>query len=142
MSVRDMYTQRVEIVPNGISLRSAAQRMRDADVRVLVVMQQGRPSGVVTDRDIVLRAMASGVGPDEPVTTALSPPPDTIHELASEEDAIAALRASFHRRVLVLDDDGAPVGLLRSEDVMRRVAYLLSAEDGSSFDGTSQLAGP
>lgn len=67
MLIRDCMTEKVEIANPGMSLREAAQKMRDGDFGVLPVGENDRLVGMLTDRDIVTRALANGA--DNPLNT-------------------------------------------------------------------------
>ncbi len=60
MHIRDVMTPNPRYVSPDDSIQSAAQIMRDADTGVVPVCDNGRTVGIVTDRDIVVRAIAEG----------------------------------------------------------------------------------
>jgi CBS domain-containing protein len=60
MNIRDVMTPNPRTVSPADSIQNAAQIMRDEDTGVVPVVENGRPVGVVTDRDIVVRAVADG----------------------------------------------------------------------------------
>jgi CBS domain-containing protein len=62
-TVGDVMVRNVQTIDASMNLTQAAQRMRDANVGVLPVVEGGRLRGIVTDRDLVIRGMASGVDP-------------------------------------------------------------------------------
>jgi CBS domain-containing protein len=61
--VEDVMVRNVQTIDASMNLTQAAQRMRDANVGVLPVVDGGRLKGIVTDRDLVIRGMATGVDP-------------------------------------------------------------------------------
>src|ERR1043165_7432880 len=61
--VEDVMVRNVHTIDAQMNLTQAAQRMRDANVGVLPVVEGGRLRGIVTDRDLVIRGMASGADP-------------------------------------------------------------------------------
>jgi CBS domain-containing protein len=61
--VGDVMVRNVETIDSSMNLTQAAQRMRDYNVGVLPVVDGGYLKGIVTDRDLVVRGMASGVDP-------------------------------------------------------------------------------
>jgi CBS domain-containing protein len=61
--VEDVMVRNVQTIDASMNLTQAAQRMRDANVGVLPVVDGGRLRGIVTDRDLVIRGMATGVDP-------------------------------------------------------------------------------
>ena len=63
MKIRDIMTTEVELVHPDMTLRDAAQKMRDADTGFLPVGQDDRLVGTLTDRDITIRAVAEGHDP-------------------------------------------------------------------------------
>jgi CBS domain-containing protein len=67
MNIRDVMTPNPRTVSPDDSIQSAAQIMRDEDTGAIPVVEDGRPIGLVTDRDIVVRAVADGGEFDRPV---------------------------------------------------------------------------
>jgi CBS domain-containing protein len=65
MKVRDVMTQTVERVPPDSSLCDVATKMKEIDVGAIPVFEGDRLVGMVTDRDIVVRAVAAGKDPAE-----------------------------------------------------------------------------
>jgi len=61
--VGDVMVRNVQTIDASMNLTQAAQRMRDSNVGMLPVVDGGRLKGIVTDRDLVVRGMASGVEP-------------------------------------------------------------------------------
>ena len=58
MNIRDVMTPNPRVVSPGDSIQNAARIMRDCDTGAVPVVDNGRPVGMVTDRDIVIRAVA------------------------------------------------------------------------------------
>jgi CBS domain-containing protein len=67
MNIRDVMTPNPRSVSPGDSIQNAARIMRDYDTGAVPVVDRGRPVGMVTDRDIVVRAVAEGGRLDRPV---------------------------------------------------------------------------
>jgi CBS domain-containing protein len=115
--VRDAMTPTVETASPSQRLSDAAQTMKAADIGSLPVVDNGRLVGVLTDRDIVMRAVAEGadvntvevgaVASRDPVTTT---PEESL-------DAALALMAAHRVRRLPVVADGMLVGLLAQADV-------------------------
>jgi CBS domain-containing protein len=72
MQVGEIMTRGVKVIHPEDSIRKAARQMRDEDVGSLPVAEGDRLVGFITDRDIVVRALADNGGPDSPVTEAMS----------------------------------------------------------------------
>ncbi|HJQ17224.1 MAG TPA: CBS domain-containing protein [Allosphingosinicella sp.] len=72
MKIADVMTRNPEIVAPEEPIREAARMMLDADTGALPVGDRERLVGMVTDRDITVRAVAEGRGPDTPVKDVMS----------------------------------------------------------------------
>ena len=95
----------------------AARIMRDSDIGDVVVMDAGQVTGIVTDRDIVVRAIAEGRDPQSTsVSDVCTQSPETIEPDASVDDALRKMREADIRRLPVVQD-GRPVGILSLGDL-------------------------
>ena len=95
----------------------AARTMRDSDIGDVVVMDGGQVSGIVTDRDIVVRGVAEGRDAEstavgEVCTTGI----ETIDPDASVDDALRIMREHDIRR-LPVTKNGRPVGIISLGDL-------------------------
>ncbi|GID32742.1 hypothetical protein Abr02nite_77250 [Paractinoplanes brasiliensis] len=117
-SVAEVMTRQVVYLPEATMLDEAAQVMRDRSIGDVVVTRGPTMIGVVTDRDIVVRAIAEDLPPK---TTSLGE--ITSHELimveqsATVDEAVQAMRERNVRRLLVCDADRKVVGILSLSDV-------------------------
>ena len=94
----------------------AARIMRDSDIGDVVVMDGGQVSGIVTDRDIVVRAIADGRDPDTPVAEVCTTGVETVDPSASVDDAVQTMEQHDIRRLPVVKN-GRPVGILSLGDL-------------------------
>jgi CBS domain-containing protein len=119
MLCKDVMTKNVIWVGARDSARSAARKMRDADVGFLPVLEPEslRVLGVITDRDIVIRLVAA----DLPVTTRVSDVMTTdLVSCGPEEDVINAERLMGNHqksRILCLDANQRLVGVISLADI-------------------------
>src|SRR5688572_22683689 len=67
MIIRDVMTPNPSTVSPGDTIQNAARIMRDEDTGAVPVVDNGRPVGIITDRDIVVRAIADGGQLNSPV---------------------------------------------------------------------------
>jgi CBS domain-containing protein len=108
------------------SLSEAADLMRVRDVgMVLVVDENSRPIGLVTDRDLTLRALATGKRYDTTVAEVMTQPLETAQSDESLSDVMDRMRQSKVRRMPILDETGAPKAVLSFGDVYRWLAGAL-----------------
>ncbi len=120
MLVRDCMSHHVEGVDAGDSVRAAAERMRALDVGSLAVFEGGHLVGFVTDRDLVVRAIARGLDPSSPVRGAMS---HGVVTCFAEEDlqlAAGTMAREGVRRLVVVDRDLQPIGVLSVDDLAMR----------------------
>ncbi len=118
MLVTDAMTRRAETIGPDGSLAEAARRMRDVGVGALVVCEGDRVVGVLTDRDIVVRAVAAGRDPA--VTLVSSAMTAQVVECRDDEDLAGAatrMEEAAVRRVVVLDAARQLVGMLSVDDI-------------------------
>ncbi|MFN8050777.1 MAG: CBS domain-containing protein [Acidimicrobiales bacterium] len=108
------------------TLRKAAELMDCNAVGALAVVEAGRAVGIVTDRDLVRRAVANGVSPDARVDSVMSSPVITVREDADLHDAVTLFGQHAIRR-LVVERDGLFVGVLSADDLLIDLTADLSA---------------
>jgi CBS domain-containing protein len=122
LKIKDLMTRDVESVDPQASLEEAAQLMSDADVGAVPVVEEGRVIGVLTDRDIVVRAVSSGLDPSEAkVGDVMTPEVVHCHEDDEASDAAGLMEEHQIRRVVVTDGDGALAGILSLGDLAARL---------------------
>ena len=114
--VRDVMTAEPIVLQQDQSIADAAQAMRDASVGAVLIVDGDKLCGLVTDRDIVVRAVAESALADSPVGQVVSP--DLVAVGADDETADAArvMQDNAVRRLPVLDD-GRIVGIVSIGDL-------------------------
>ena len=123
MTVRDICKRDVDTVSYDQSALDAARCMRDRQVGSLVVVDDNRPVGILTDRDVAVRVVAAGLDPATTrVSDVMTPSPTTAVEDATIADAIGYMCAGRFRRLPVVRPDGHLVGILALDDVLAMVA--------------------
>ncbi len=139
MPVRDYCQPAVRTVGPEETARFMAQHMDRADVGCLVVVEEGRPTGIVTDRDLALTLLCDGR--DAGAVTAgelATRVPVAIHENAPLAEALHTLRQNGVRRLPVVDDAGKLTGILTADDLLKALALELSGLGGAL---SAQLSG-
>lgn len=113
-------------VPPEATLEEAARHMADAGVGALPVVQGDGVIGVLTDRDLVVRAMAHGLSPRTKVETVMSTDPVTV---TTDTPVTAALHAmqSINARHLPVVDDGRLAGMVSFDDLFAYLSAQLGA---------------
>lgn len=103
------------------TVREAAAVMEQAGVGALAVIDGERLVGVVTDRDLVRRALARGLAPDARVDGVMSSPVVTIDAAADLHEAFALFRTHGVRRLAVTDGERF-VGMITVDDLLVNLA--------------------
>lgn len=115
--VRDLMTQDVITVDGQESLTHASRAMKEHDIGDVIVLEDDRVKGILTDRDIVVRGIAEGLNPDR--TPAGSIATSRLRFLAPDDDvaqAVEWMREGAVRRIPVVDE-GRPVGIVSIGDL-------------------------
>ena len=117
MRVSDAMTRGVRIANPGQTIRDAAKAMAEIDAGAMPVSDGDRLVGMITDRDIAIRAVAAGKGPDTPVRDVMSP--DVKYCFEDEElDHVAKNMADIQvRRLPVVNREKRLVGIVSLGDV-------------------------
>jgi CBS domain-containing protein len=116
-AVRDVMTQTVHAAAVTASIVTVAQVMRDEDVGSLPVVEDGRLIGIVTDRDIVLRAVAEEVDLQTLTAGDLASHDPIAVEPGQDLDRALALMARHRIRRMPVVEDGRLVGMVAQADV-------------------------
>ena len=117
MKVRDHLAKAPVTVSPQCSCREAAELMAHYDVGALLVVDAGLLLGIVTDRDLVVRALATGSDPARPVRHVMTVGPITVQGDSELSDAEALMARAGVRRLPVMED-GEVAGLLSRDDLI------------------------
>ena len=133
MKAQDIMSADPICVTPQTSMEEAARLMKDHDVGVLpVVSEEGSRQlvGVITDRDITIRHVAEGHGsPDCPVSEAMSENVKTCRADTSVEDLMDTMGREQVRRIPIVDERGALVGMVAQADVVLEAHNEKKAEE-------------
>lgn len=124
MSAGKICVRSVQTASPEETVREAARRMAEAGVgTVVVVAPDGRPLGILTDRDVAVRCVADERNPDKTqVGEVMTAPISRIHESTPIETALSRMEGLDARRLAVVDDEDRLVGLLALDDVLELLA--------------------
>lgn len=120
MNISEVMSRNVRIASPEDTLQHAAQMMKDIDAGVLPVGENDRLVGMLTDRDITVRAVALGKVPDTCVREVMSPDIKYVYDDESLEDAARNMGELQVRRLPVLNRDKKLVGIVSLGDVALR----------------------
>jgi CBS domain-containing protein len=115
--VREVMTTNPASVSGEATAREAARQMRDNDTGAMLVVDGNDLRGIVTDRDIVVRAVAESRDPDSTsVSDICTTGIQAIEPDASVDDALRMMREDDIRRLPVVKN-GRPVGIISLGDL-------------------------
>ena len=138
MKVSEVMTREVATVRPDQTAREAAGFMLNADAGSIPVTEGDRLIGMITDRDIAVRGIAKGHGPDTPVRDLMSS--DVICARLDDniEDAAARMSEAQVRRLPVVDQDERLCGIVSLGDLSREADIDCASE---ALEGVSQPGG-
>jgi len=121
INVSDMMTKKLEAIEESSSIQDAAKRMRDTNVSSLVVVDsEGKPRGIVTERDIVRKACVNDVSTSKVTNKEImSPKLITIGHDSSASTAVDIMLRNNIRHLLVVDKANTekPIGMITPLDL-------------------------
>lgn len=137
MEIREVMSQDVELVNPETSLREAARKMKEGDFGAIPVSENDRLVGMITDRDIAIRAVAEGKDPES--TTVRETMSDRIlycFEDQSAEEVEEMMGEAQVRRFPVLNRDKRLVGIVALGDLAKSVRS--PQQTGETLEEVSQ----
>ncbi len=133
MKVREAMTRDVRLVKPDQPISEAARVMADLDIGALPVEENDRLVGMITDRDIAVRAVAAGRGPDTPVSDVMSRDVKYCFEDQSIDEVTQNMGELRIRRLPVLTRDKRLIGILSLGD--------LAIDEGARDEAGEALGG-
>ncbi len=117
MKIEDVMTHDVAVVSPDETIQQAARLMEELDIGAVPVADNERLVGMLTDRDIALRAVADGLGPDTRVSDVMTPDVKYCfcdQEVSEVSDNMADIQV---RRLPVVDRNKRLVGIIALADI-------------------------
>jgi CBS domain-containing protein len=125
-------------LPLQATLAEVAVVMRQRHVGAVVIIDQERPIGIVTDRDLALRAVAQALPADTQITAVMSPELTVARVESGLDEALFTMRKLGIRRLPIVDDGGKLLGMVTLDDIL----VLLSAELQCGAEAVLDNRGP
>ena len=137
MKAKELMTKSPVCCSANDTVQDAARAMRDCDCGMIPVVESDsrRVVGVVTDRDIAIRAVADGKGADTPLREIMTANPSCCGPDVDVEDVERTMADNQIRRVVIVNADGAAEGIIAQADIA------LAANRGRSQDITERDVG-
>ena len=120
LKIGECMTVGVLALPMGSSVQDAAQLLKKSHVGSVIVTDKGKAVGILTERDIVYKAVAEGKDMSKAtLKSIMSKPLKVIGAQQSIADAALALKENKVKRLPVVDKKGQLVGIVSEGDLMR-----------------------
>lgn len=140
MKVSEAMSRDVRITDPDQSIREAARTMAEIDCGFLPVGENDRLVGMITDRDIAIRAVAQGLGPDTPVREVMTPEVKYCFDDEDIEHVAENMGDLQVRRLPVLSRDKRLVGVISLGDIAGEGDFDIEATE--ALAGISRPGGP
>jgi len=118
MKVSEIMTKNPIKVEIMTPIKEVAKLMRDKSVSSVIIVKNEKPIGIVTERDLVRRVMASDKDPNRiTVFDICSKPVVAVSDISEIDDAVELMKKNKIRRVVVVDSTDKAVGILTTDDI-------------------------
>jgi CBS domain-containing protein len=138
MKISEVMTRDVETIRPDQTAQEAARFMLSADAGSIPVADGGRLIGMITDRDIAVRGVAKGYGPDTPVRELMTDDIVCARESDEVEDVATKMSEAQVRRLPVIDEQEQLCGIVSIGDLSRETDTDTAAQ---ALEGVSQPGG-
>jgi CBS-domain-containing membrane protein len=138
MKIRDCMSTDVRMARPDDTLETAAQAMAEIDAGVMPVSDDDRLVGMITDRDIAVRGVAQGLGPEDLVSEVMSKDVMYCFEDEAVEQVLSNMGDIQLRRLPVLDRDKRLVGIVSLGDLAKTA---VRATTGTALGDISRKGG-
>lgn len=145
-TVRDLEPKAAVSVRPGATIRRAVELMLERNIGAVVVERDRRAVGIFTERDVMRRVVAAGMGLDRSVSEVMTPDPETLGLDDGIAFALNRMSVGGYRHVPIVDDEGHAAAVLSLRDVVNYIVSLLPTRvinlpPGPSLEARSEDGG-
>ncbi|GAA3972860.1 CBS domain-containing protein [Allohahella marinimesophila] len=105
MQVHEIMTKNPKVLPASSTIREAASRMKELHIGAVPVSRDDKVVGLLTDRDIAIKAVAEGKGPEDSVDSLVDGKVLYCYEKDDVENVLRNMQSQNVQRLLVMDSD-------------------------------------
>jgi len=125
--IKDIMTKDIHVVRNDTSVQEVIATMTKYDLSYIIVEQSNKPTGIITEHDILVRLVSQGIAPSTVIARMIyTNPVFTIDENATVEEAVKLMKHWGVKHLPVIGKKGELVGVLTSDDIMFAVPSMIS----------------
>lgn len=127
MQVSEIVDQELITVDINDTVKKVAAIMKEEDIGVVPVLDDGKAVGIVTDRDIVITCIAEGHSTNDPISHAMT---EEVITIEKDQDLVEASKLMQQNKVsrLLVVENGRPVGMISLRDLSHAMDEDLSGE--------------
>lgn len=124
-TVRDLEPKPAATLREMGTIRAAVQLMLEKRLGAILVEREGIPVGIFTERDLVRRVVAAGIGLDRAIEEVMTPDPETLGLDDGVAFALNRMSVGGFRNVPIVDEQGIVVGIVSQREVVDYIVALL-----------------
>jgi CBS domain-containing protein len=125
--VKDIMTKDVHVARNDTTMQEVVATMAKYDLSYMMVVQSNKPTGIITEHDILVRLVSQGLAPSSVIARMVyTNPIFTIDENATVEEAVKLMKHWGVKHLPVTGNEEQLVGVLTSDDVLFAVPSMMS----------------
>jgi len=129
LKIHALHPARPVTVDLRDTVDSAIRIMQDRRIGCVLVVTRGRLAGIFTERDVLTKILRKGLDPAMlRVETYMTPEPETLREDDLVACAVNRMHLGGYRHLPIVDEQGAPVGVISVKDVIDELAMLFPEE--------------
>ena len=132
-AVSEIMSKGVVTVESTVMAADAVSAMVRNRIGAVIVLQQGKPAGIITERDVLKKVSACNAIPGQvPAKDIMSSPLITVRAIDSVDTAAVAMAKNRVKRLPVIEEDGSIAGIMSVTDIAIKLAKIL-ADDNSRY---------
>lgn len=129
LRIQALHPARPVTVDLRDSIETAIRVMQEKRIGCVLVVTKGRLAGIFTERDILAKILRKGIDTTQvAVETCMTPEPETLREDDSVACAVNRMHLGGYRHLPIVDEQGAPVGVISVKDIIDELAMLFPEE--------------
>ncbi len=137
--LKEVINRKLVTVEPDTNISEVAKLMSKEDVGCVLVLDNNRPRGIITDRDIVLRCIAKNIDVDDcTVENVMTESLQTVKETDGIFDCIETMRGAGVRRIPVVNDRNQAIGIISFGDLLSVLSHEFHELTASTTPGLAR----
>ena len=124
-TIRDLAPKPAGTLGEMATIRAAVDLMLEQKLGAIIVGREGQPVGIFTERDLMRRVVAAGIGLDRALEEVMTPEPETLGLDDGIAYALNRMTVGGFRNIPIVDDEDTLVGIISQREVVHYIVSLL-----------------